>query len=120
MKCLKCGKDAAGTSEFCEECLADMARHPVKPDTPVILPKRENAQPVKHGRKRVLKPEQQVQSLKTTVRLLVALVIILIAALTTSVLLILDLMGTSVTSLLPDDFFITEQAIVSRETIFDK
>lgn len=120
MKCIKCGKDTSGSAVFCDECLDDMARHPVKRGTPLILPKRDRVQPVKHSRKRTLKPEQQVSNLKTTIRLLVALVVVLIAALTASILLLLHVAEETQTQLIPADFFHAQQQIVSRETIFDK
>lgn len=120
MNCIKCGKNAPGASEFCDECLADMALHPVKPGTPVILPKQESQQIVKHGRKRALKPEQQLQMLRHSVRILLAVTILLLLLLLAAVLVILELTGTSTTSLLPVNFLQTEQAIVSRETIFYK
>lgn len=104
MKCLKCGKAVSGLSEFCEECLADMSQHPVKPDTPVVLPKRENILPVKHSRKRALKPEQQLQSLRLMIRLLIALVILLSVSLIVCIVVLLEKMGTPVTSLLPVSF----------------
>ena len=40
MFCMKCGREIREDRVFCEECLADMARHPVKPGTPVQLPVR--------------------------------------------------------------------------------
>lgn len=120
MNCIKCGKNAPGASEFCDECLADMALHPVKPGTPVILPKHENLQTVKHSRKRALKPEQQLQLMRRRVRLLLALSILLLILLAIAVLVILELTGTTTTSLLPANFLQAEQAIVSRETIFNK
>ena len=120
MKCIKCGKDTVGAAVFCDECLEDMQRHPVKPGTPVLLPKRDNLQPVKHSRKRTLKPEQQVQNLKTAVRVLLALVVLLMAALAASILLLLHIAQITDTELTPQVIFSAEQRIVSRETIFDK
>jgi len=35
---MKCGKETKSDRFFCQECLDDMERYPVKPDTPVYLP----------------------------------------------------------------------------------
>lgn len=40
MKCLKCGQQTKQDQVFCPDCLEQMERYPVKPDTPVILPQR--------------------------------------------------------------------------------
>ena len=64
MACIKCGKETAAGAEFCKECLADMERHPVKQGTPVILPKRDDLPVVRHGKKKTVKPEQQVLQLR--------------------------------------------------------
>lgn len=41
MQCLKCGKETPADQVFCDDCLADMQKHPIKPGTAVHLPKRE-------------------------------------------------------------------------------
>lgn len=102
MACIKCGKDTASGAEFCEECLAEMRHYPVKPGTPVILPKREERTAAKHLRKKALKPEAQVVNLKKTVRLLwclnVFLLMLLVVAAAT-IWLMWD--PAAITSLLP-------------------
>ena len=59
MACIKCGKESAAGAEFCEECLKDMERYPVKPGTPVILPKHAEYLSAKHPRKKALKPRNR-------------------------------------------------------------
>ena len=82
MKCMKCGKGIHAGQVFCEECLADMEQHPVKPGTPVLLPRREKQSAVKRSRKRIRKPEEIIRSLRRTVLVLMALVAALGIALT--------------------------------------
>lgn len=40
MNCMKCGREIPAGQVFCKDCLQDMERFPVKPDTPVQLPVR--------------------------------------------------------------------------------
>ena len=47
MDCLKCGKETEEKNVFCADCLAVMARYPVKPGTPVQLPRRATPAPEK-------------------------------------------------------------------------
>ena len=46
MSCMKCGKEVSEGQVFCEECLTEMERYPVKPGTPVLLPHREDRKSV--------------------------------------------------------------------------
>ena len=101
MACIKCGKDTASGAEFCEECLAEMSHYPVKPGTPVILPKRTEHTNTKHSKKKALKPEQQVLLLKRKVRWLHGICIalfLLLAAAAVMIWLMWDV--TAITSLL--------------------
>lgn len=73
MNCMKCGRETEPGNVFCEECLADMEKYPVKPDTAVQLPRRQDSGfPKKaRGRRRAAPtPEEQVKRLKRRVRLL--------------------------------------------------
>ena len=65
MQCMKCGREIAAGQVFCEGCLADMEKYPVKPGTPVHLPPRKAEPPVKKAPAR-RRPtlEEQVRSLK--------------------------------------------------------
>lgn len=42
MQCLKCGREIDADAVFCDRCLDEMAKYPVKPDTVVLLPKWES------------------------------------------------------------------------------
>lgn len=83
MNCMKCGKETVLDRAFCEECLEQMQRYPVNPNTPVVLPKRSAAAPVKKApRKKAVPPEEQVVILRRRVRILASalLVMTLLAA----------------------------------------
>ena len=47
MQCMRCGREIPAGAAFCEICLEDMAKYPVKPDTVVNIPSRPKAQPTK-------------------------------------------------------------------------
>lgn len=90
MNCMKCGREVPLGQVFCKDCLADMAEHPVKPGTPVLLPS-SSATALKRtvATRRSRKPEEQITILKRLVLglSLAVLVISLAFAITTSVLL---------------------------------
>lgn len=66
MNCMKCGRETAGTDVFCEKCLAAIARYPVKPGTPVHLPKRSDAQRTR--KRRPPTPEEIIVQLRVKLR----------------------------------------------------
>ena len=77
MYCMKCGKDTVLDQVFCPDCQQEMARYPVNPNTPVVLPKRRQASPAKKApRKKVIPPEEQIAALKRRVRLLTVLLVL--------------------------------------------
>ena len=81
MGCLKCGRDLEEGQIFCDSCLESMAKWPVKPGTPISLPKsREEAPGRKPSRiKPPLSPEEQVKRLRRRCRWLTALAAVLLA-----------------------------------------
>ena len=84
MKCMKCGTTIPSGQVFCDNCLENMAKHPVKPGTPIQLPNRATSPAAKPSHKRakkVHKPEEQVVLLRRTVIILSLLVVALVAAL---------------------------------------
>lgn len=89
MKCMRCGTEIQESAVFCEECLAEMEKHPVDPNTPVNLPRREKHIPIKRNRKRHLKPEEMVKRLRRIVIALMAVILALAIALTASLYLLL-------------------------------
>ncbi len=79
---MKCGRELKETRIFCPECLEVMAKYPVKPGTPIQLPNHPQvpAAPVKHSRRKLRKPEEQILRLRSTIRWLVlALAVALLA-----------------------------------------
>ena len=82
MYCLKCGNETLEDKIFCEECLVQAQMYPVKPGTPIHLPKPETYAPKKTaGAKRPISPEEQVDDLKKTIRRLGFLLFLTTAAL---------------------------------------
>ena len=103
MSCMKCGKAVSEGQLFCEECLSEMERYPVKPGTPVLLPNREALIPQRKRRsvKRPRKPEEQVAALRSTVRLLSVILCLVLVIAALSIALNIHLMGEDVVKLLP-------------------
>jgi membrane glycosyltransferase len=90
MKCIKCGTEIAAEQLFCPDCLEDMARHPVKQDTPLILPHQNVHAPVKRTpRRKTLKPEERISHLRKIIAVLLVLLMLLIATQTITVLMLL-------------------------------
>ena len=83
MACIKCGKKTKGDQVFCNDCLASMEAYPVKSDVPIQLPNRSATNTQKKAGKKRRNPsiEDQVVSLRRTVRVLVALIALLVSLL---------------------------------------
>ncbi|MGN0999756.1 MAG: hypothetical protein ACI4PO_09410 [Faecousia sp.] len=80
MKCLKCGRETSSEQIFCQDCLLDMEKYPVKPGTVVQLPKRrDGSSSRRNAKRRGVSLEDQVRSLKKKVRLLTFLLILALA-----------------------------------------
>ena len=82
MQCLKCGREIPVGQVFCQDCLTDMEKYPVKSGTPVRLPKRQEAPVVKkqNHRRPPAAPEVQVKRLKLRLWIL-SLVLVAVLAL---------------------------------------
>ncbi len=81
MHCLKCGRKIEDTDAFCADCLEDMAKYPIQPGTVVKLPSHPvtiSAKKRPSRRKKSLKPEEQIASLKLRCRWLTILLILAI------------------------------------------
>lgn len=82
MYCMKCGKEIPEKQTFCDDCLAEMAKFPVKPGTPVLLPHRSIAAPLKKAasRKKILSLEERLGRAKKAIQWLsIALAVTLFA-----------------------------------------
>ena len=75
MQCMKCGREIPSGSAFCEECVAQMDKYPIKPGTIVQLPRRsrQSQQKKTNTRRGSMPPEEQVARLKRSVRFLIIL-----------------------------------------------
>ena len=73
---MKCGKEIQENRVFCEDCLADMAQHPVKPGTPVQLPARPVQIVAKRGsKKKEITPETQLKRQRAAIAWLCGLLL---------------------------------------------
>lgn len=83
MNCMKCGREIQSDAVFCESCMADMEKYPVKPDVVVKLPTRSKADPKKNSTRRrlALTEKEQIALLKRRIRRLYALVAALLVLL---------------------------------------
>ena len=81
MNCMKCGRETPSDQVFCEDCLLDMEKHPVKPGTVVVLPKRKDHAGIKKPpKKRAIPLEEQVKILRKRIKTLTILLLFMIAA----------------------------------------
>lgn len=70
MNCMRCGREVQDGQVFCPECLAEMEKCPIKPDTPVRLPRRPDPALRRIYRKKGPSEEEQIRSLTKQVRIL--------------------------------------------------
>ena len=102
MSCMKCGKEVSEGQVFCQECLAEMEKYPVKPGTPLPLPIRPREAVVhKRSYRKSRKPEEQIVSLRRWLSILCVICWILLIALTLAVMVIMQLMGNPRIHILP-------------------
>ena len=81
MNCMKCGRETQDDSAFCQNCLTEMAKHPVLPETVVLLPRRRESSVIKKTTKRHTPTlEEQNAELREWNRILLVIVVICIAA----------------------------------------
>lgn len=91
MNCLKCGRETDEKQVFCEQCLQEAEKYPVKPGTTIYIP----SAPVRPEEKkvsrtpRIIPPEEQIHRLRRTLKaLLWVLSALLIAFVLTTMMLI--------------------------------
>lgn len=69
MACLKCGRETGEKQVFCDGCIEIMSQYPVKPGTPIVLPKRTTPSPDKKGTPvKKQNPAQQIAQLQRLIR----------------------------------------------------
>ena len=88
MNCLKCGREIEEGQVFCNDCLVQMAKYPVKPGTAVQLPSRGSAAAAKkvHARRRgktALEEQLKVRVRVLSVLLAVCVVLLIVLSVVT-------------------------------------
>ena len=80
MNCLKCGREIEEGQVFCNDCLVQMAKYPVKPGTAVQLPSRGSAAVSKkvHSRRRTKAAPEEQKRIRILSALLSVCVVLLI------------------------------------------
>ncbi len=76
MQCLKCGQDTKDSRVFCDSCLAEMEKRPIKSGTPVTIYKR-NAKPVSISTRKQVKNDELLLKLKRKNNRLIVWVVVL-------------------------------------------
>ena len=77
--CMRCGREIEEGQVFCPECLKEMSRYPVDPNTVVQIPlRKESVTGKKNPRRRSISPEEQILILKRRIRILSALTALLL------------------------------------------
>ena len=116
MNCLKCGREIEEGQVFCNDCLVQMAKYPVKPGTAVQLPSRGSAAVSKkvHSRRRSKTvPEEQLKALKKRIRILSVLLSVCVVLLI--VLSVVTLRYMSANRLLPGQNYSAVTATAATE-----
>lgn len=70
MQCMKCGREIPAGDVFCQECLADMEKYPVKPGTVVHIPNQARSARRQQERRSAMTPERKVEILTRRIRAL--------------------------------------------------
>ena len=95
MLCIKCGRKLEEGQVFCNLCLGDMAEYPIKPGTPIQLPPPQTEAPVKPRKKIPVvfkKPEMEINRLRSSIRWLTFILIVLLLAFAFSCVLLIALL----------------------------
>lgn len=84
MACLKCGAETAEGASFCANCMEDMEKYPVKPNTPVLLPptrSHANQRKLYRWSPQPLKEKEQLARLYRWNQILILLLVLALLAL---------------------------------------
>lgn len=95
MNCMKCGVELKNSGVFCEECLADMEKYPVKPNITVTLPDRQTVDVYRRRprKQKHIKVEDQVRHLKRVRNWLIVLLIVALLGFAATSMMILYLLN---------------------------
>lgn len=107
MHCMRCGRELPLGQVFCKDCQSDMAKHPVDPTTPVILPP---PVPVVSNRRSTRKPRKPEEQLSRLRRLMISMLVFFM---------IVILAGTMLIYSLTQKISSLEQTITSITTNVD-
>ena len=81
MYCMRCGRETAEDTVFCQECLLEMEKHPVRPGTVVQLPRHRESSALKKAPKRHIPTvEEQLKFFRRTAMILTVLLVLCAAA----------------------------------------
>ena len=81
MNCMKCGRETQNDQVFCQDCLLEMEKYPVLPETVVLLPRRkENPVFRKIPKRHAPTPEEQLAKLQKLLRILIVVLAVCITA----------------------------------------
>lgn len=94
MNCMKCGAELKNSGVFCEECLLEMEKYPVKPNITVTLPDRQAyfAAKRRNRKQKHVKLEEQIRHLKRVRNWLIGLLIVALLAFAVTATMILYLL----------------------------
>lgn len=92
MFCLKCGKEISEKQVFCNDCLIEMEKYPVKPDTKIFLPRTTAPSTVKKNtsRRKLLSPEERILRMKKAIQLLCFVLTVTLLGLVLAVFLLIE------------------------------
>lgn len=108
MNCMKCGREIALGQAFCKDCLADMAKCPVDPNTPVILPSHTPAAvPRRTTVRRTMKPEEQVNVLRKLLMVVCLVLAAVCVAFAITTWMLLQRLGEAPSTVLPGQNYST-------------
>ena len=96
MNCMKCGKEIEEGQFFCEECQSFMNANPIRANIVVTIPNRPAPAPAKRRgrRKKYVSAEEQVRSLRGTLRVMVVIWLLTILLFSLAAIYIVRLLDT--------------------------
>ena len=80
MNCLRCGRETPAEQIFCQDCLIEMEKYPVKPGTAVQLPQRKENHSPRKSKRRIHTSEEHIRHLQGWVRSLALLLFLALLA----------------------------------------
>ena len=121
MGCMKCGKDTQANQIFCADCLSEMEKYPVKPNTVVQIP----VQPAKkqvHHRRVTATPEERIKRLTNRIHWMSLIMVLSIGVALFFALLSFDILEKSnMQKLLGQNYSVVDETVVeTTESAWNK